>query len=137
MSIVTPVDNEYMYEGSVSISQTDLEGVITYVNKKFCEVSGYSVSELLGKTHGVIRHPSIPKSVFEGLWKTVSSGQVWNGMIKNLRKDGLYYWVETEVLPIKDERDVLTGYIAVDKPASRKNINEISENYENLLELEK
>jgi len=137
MSKVTPIDDEYVYEGSVIISQTDLKGIITYVNKQFCEISGYSSSELVGEPHNIIRHPSIPKSIFAGLWKTVASGQVWNGMVKNLRKDGLYYWVETEILPIKNDANEVTGYISVRKPASRKNINEMSVNYARLLELEK
>ena len=136
MSKVTPTDKEYIYEGSVVISQTDLKGIITYVNKRFCEVSGYSANELIGESHNIIRHPSIPKSIFAGMWKTISSGQVWNGMVQNMRKDGMYYWVESEILPIKNDKNQLTGYISVHKPASRKNINEIAQSYARLLELE-
>ena len=136
MSNVTPKNEEYLYEGSVLISQTDLKGVITYANKKFCEVSAYSIDELLGKPHNIIRHPDMPKTVFYKLWERIISGQAWNGVLKNLRKDGLYYWVESEILPIKDNNEVVTGYIAVNKPASRKNISESEEIYEKMLEQE-
>jgi len=137
MSKVTPIDDEYLFEGNPIISQADLKGILTYVNKQFCDVSGYSAKELIGEPHSIVRHPSIPKSVFAGLWKTISSGQVWNGMVKNLRKDGLYYWVETEILPIKNDENKVTGFISVRRPASRKNINEIAQSYAQLLELEK
>ena len=133
---VTPVDEEYMYVGDVIISQTDLKGVITYANRMFCDVSGYSANELNAKPHNIIRHPDMPRAAFEKMWETIKSGQSWNGLVKNLRKDGLYYWVETEILPLTDDDDNVTGYIAVRKPASRKNIEETKEIYSKMLELE-
>jgi len=136
MSNVTPIDEEYFYEGSVIISQTDLKGNIVYANKMFCEISGYTAEELVGQAHNIIRHPDMPKAAFAKMWQTISSGQVWNGLVKNLRKDGLYYWVDTEILPIRNDNDEVTGYIAARKPASRKNITEIQENYSKMLELE-
>jgi aerotaxis receptor len=136
MNKVIPINEEYFYEGSVIISQTDLKGVITYVNKMFCEISGYTAQELVGNPHNIISHPDMPKVAFEKMWQTIKSGRSWNGLVKNLRKDGLYYWVDTEILPIKDDNDEITGYIAVRKPASRKNISEIQENYNKMLELE-
>ena len=136
MSKVSAIDEEYVYEGSVIISQTDLKGVITYANKKFSEVSGYSVDELVGKPHNIIRHPDMPKAAFARMWKNIDAGQVWNGLVKNLRKDGLYYWVETEILPIQND-DMVTGYIAVRRHASRKNITEIEGLYEKMLEQER
>jgi len=129
MSRITPIDQEYMYEGSVLISQTDMQGIITYVNQKFCEVSGYTADELIGSPHNVVRHPSMPKEVFAKMWQTISLGQVWNGLVKNLRKDGLYYWVETEILPIRNDDHEVTGYISVRKNTSRKNILEIENIY--------
>jgi len=137
MSKVAAIDEEYVYEGSVIISQTDLKGVITYANKKFSEVSGYSVAELIGQPHNLIRHPDMPKAAYARMWQTISSGQVWNGLVKNLRKDGLYYWVETEILPIRNDDDSLTGYIAVRKQASRKNIIETEEIYNKMLDQER
>lgn len=132
MSKVTPIDEEYLFDGSIIISQTDLEGNITFANRKFCEVSGYSVGELVGNPHSIIRHPEMPKVAFEKMWNTISSGHTWNGLIKNMRKDGLYYWVDTEILPIEDEDHKITGYIAAKKPASRKNIEENEATYEKM-----
>lgn len=137
MSKATAIDEEYMYEGSVIISQTDLKGVITYANKKFSEVSGYSIDELVGKPHNIIRHPDMPKAAFARMWKTISSGQAWTGLVKNLRKDGLYYWVETEILPIRNDDGEITGYIAARKQASRKNIVEAEAIYSKMLDQER
>jgi len=136
MNNIVPVDEEHIYEGSVIVSQTDLNGDIVYVNKMFCSMSGYSREELIGKAHNIIRHPDMPQAIFAKLWNKISSGQVWNGLIKNLRKDGLYYWVDIEILPIKDNHNELTGYMAVMKPASRKNILENEEIYSAMLEAE-
>jgi aerotaxis receptor len=137
MSNVTPIDEEYIYEGSVIISQTDLNGTIVYANKMFCEISGYKSEELVGQPHSMLRHPDMPKSVFAKMWQTIQSGQMWNGLIKNLRKDGLYYWVDSEILPVYDDDNNMTGYIAARKPASRKNILEVQENYNKMLESER
>ena len=134
MSRVTPRDQEYEYEGSVLISQTDKDGIITYANKKFCEVSGYTADELVGSPHNIIRHPSMPRKVFAKMWQTLLSGQVWNGLVKNLRKDGLYYWVETEILPIRDDAQEVIGYISVRKSTSPKNILEIEDIYNKMQE---
>jgi len=136
MNKAIPIDEEYFYDGSVIISQTDLKGVITYANRAFSEVSGYSIDELVGKPHNIIRHPDMPKIAFEKMWRTIKSGQAWNGLVKNLRKDGRYYWVETEILPIRDNNDNITGYIAARRAASRKDIQESEENYKKMLQLE-
>ena len=136
MSNITPMNKEYIYDKNVLISQTDLKGTIIYANKMFCEVSGYKAEELKGQSHSIIRHPDMPKAIFTKMWKTISSGQVWNGLVKNLRKDAQFYWVELEILPIYNEADEINGYMAASKPASRKNILEIQENYNKMLELE-
>ena len=136
MDKVVPIDEEYIFDSDVIISQTDTKGVITYANRAFSKTSGYSVEELVGQPHNIIRHPDMPKAAFAKMWQTIESGRVWNGLVKNLRKDGLYYWVDTEILPIRNENDEVTGYIAARKPASRKNITEIQENYSKMLELE-
>jgi len=124
MDKVIPIDEEYIYEGRVAISQTDLKGTITYVNRKFSEISGYSVSELVQSNHDIIKHPSVPSEIFDKMWTALADGQVWNGMLKNLRKDGKFYWVDMEIAPIRDKQEQVTGYISVSKPAARKNIEE-------------
>ena len=137
MGKVAPTDEEYLYEGNVIISQTDLKGIITYVNRKFCEVSGYKSGELIGQPHSIIRHPDMPQATFAKIWETIEGGQAWNGLVKNLRKDGLYYWVDAEIVPIVDEGSSITGYIAVKKQASRKDISENEEIYKKMLEEQK
>ena len=134
MSNVTPVDEEFMIAGNVIISQTDTKGIITYANRAFCEVSGYRADELVGEAHSIIRHPDMPKAAFAKMWETIAGGQAWNGLVKNLRKDGQFYWVETEILPIVHEEGIVTGYIAARKDASRKDITETEEVYRKMLE---
>ncbi len=136
MNKVTPINEEFLHEGKVIISQTDSAGVITYANRRFCEISGYSIDELVGSPHTIVRHPDMPKAVFAKMWSTIQGGQIWNGLVKNLRKDGLYYWVDTEILPIKDENDKITGYIAARNAASRKDIKENEKIYQKMLETE-
>lgn len=134
MEKVTPVNEEYMFDDLVIISQTDEKGVITYANKAFCEVSGYTADELLGKPHNIIRHPDMPKGAFEKMWSTIEGGQAWNGIVKNLRKDGRYYWVDTEILPIINKDSKITGYIAARRAASRKDIIDTEEAYKKMIE---
>lgn len=137
MNEIIPVDEEYIITDGVIISQTDANGVITYANRMFCETSGYKADELVGQPHNIIRHPDMPAAVFAKMWETIKGGQAWNGLVKNLRKDGRFYWVETEILPIKSEDLTVTGYIAASKIASRKDIQENEEIYKKMLQNEK
>jgi aerotaxis receptor len=136
MNEVIPIDKEYIISEGVIVSQTDIHGVITYANRLFCEVSGYKADELIGKPHNIIRHPDMPAAIFAKMWETIKGGQAWNGLVKNLRKDGQYYWVETEILPVRaeDENGTITGYIAARKIASRKDIQENEEIYKKMLQ---
>lgn len=131
MNKVVPKNEEYVFEGKVAISQTDLKGNITFVNRKFCEISGYTLDELINSSHSIIKHPDVEESVYEKMWKTLSSGQVYNGMLKNLRKDGRYYWTDIEIAPILDKKGHTTGYISVSKPSPRKNIQENEKSHQN------
>lgn len=81
----------------VITSRTDLEGKITYANELFCEISGYTLEELIGKPHSIVRHPDMPKSVYKELWDTIKSQNQWSGVVKNLRKDRGFYWVKAIV----------------------------------------
>jgi len=130
------VDEEYFFEGRAIVSETDLDGIITFANRRFCEISGYTSNELIGQPHNIIRHPDMPKAAFAQVWKTIQSGTIWHGLVKNLRKDGKFYWVDTEVTPIYDNNGVVKGYMAARKPASRKNIEETAEVYKKMIEQE-
>ena len=115
---------------STILSKTDLDGLITYANKEFCRVSGYSLDELIGKTHSIVRHPDMPKTTFQGLWKTIKSKQIWKGKIKNKAKDGSYYIVDALVMPLLDTHGEIIEYIAI-----RHNITDL-EDYKELLQKE-
>lgn len=90
----------HLNEGEYIVSKTDLKGRITYVNRPFMEISGYSADELLGHPHNVIRHPDMPSEAFEDLWRTLRSGKAWRGMVKNRCKNGDHYWVDANANPI-------------------------------------
>jgi PAS domain S-box-containing protein len=94
------------------ISETDLNGIIIYVNDIFCEVSGYSKEELLGKNHNIIRHPDVSPKIYENLWNTIQNKKVWRGKIKNKAKDGTAYYVQSTIFPILDENDEIKKYVA-------------------------
>jgi PAS domain S-box-containing protein len=104
---------EYAVNEKMLVSKTDLDGRITYVNKKFCEVSGYKEEELIGKLHSIVKHPKNPAKVFENLWKTISSGNVFEGIITNRKKDGTAYIVDTIILPIFDIHNNIEEYISI------------------------
>ena len=137
MSKVIPKDKEYFFDDNVIISQTDAKGIITYGNRAFFNVSGYEKEELIGYPHNVIRHPDMPKEIFKKMWETIQSGEVWNGLVKSLRKDGRYYWLNTEILPIQNENNKIIGYISTKKVASKKDIQENEEIYQKMLETQK
>ena len=118
------------------ISKTDLKGIITYVNTPFCKLAGYSKEELKGKPHNIIRHPDMPKSVFKQLWETIEKNQKWRGFVKNLRKDGKYYWVEAFIEPIFDENGNKIGYISVRKPVSEEDKKKYEQIYKEMREKE-
>ena len=80
-------------EGELIISRTDLHGRITYANEMFASISGYSVDELVGKPHSIVRHPDMPKSVFAKMWEDLKTVGKWQGIVKNMRKDEGFYWV--------------------------------------------
>lgn len=101
-------------------SKTDARGIITYVNDEFCRLSKYEADELIGKSHRIIRHPDNPRSLFEAMWKTISSGVIWKGIVKNLAKDGSDYYVSATIIPITDENGVIIEYLGI-----RHNVSEI------------
>ncbi|SUO93798.1 PAS domain-containing protein [Suttonella ornithocola] len=87
-------------DGILLVSRTDIHGVITHANTAFCATSGYDSSELIGSPHNIVRHPDMPRGVFANMWQTLLAGSEWRGYVKNLRKDGGYYWVHATIQPL-------------------------------------
>ncbi len=101
------------------VSITDLQGKILYVNDCFCEISGFTREELLGKDHNIVRHKDMPKAAFADLWSKLKSGSAWRGLVKNRCKQGGYYWVDAYVTPLF-ENNIIVGYQSVrTKPCSQ------------------
>ena len=86
--------------GQTIVSKTTPKGVITYINRDFVEISGFTEAELIGQAHNIVRHPDMPQAAFKDLWEKVQAGKPWRGMVKNRCKNGDYYWVEANVTPI-------------------------------------
>ncbi|MDT8447609.1 MAG: diguanylate cyclase [bacterium] len=96
----------------VITSSTDRHGVITDVSEAFCHISGYSKDELLGRAHNIVRHPDMPQSLYQEMWKELKAGKSWCGEIKNLKKDGGFYWVLVNIEPVLEAGHVV-GYTAI------------------------
>jgi len=95
------------------LSRTNLSGTITYVNNKFCETSGYSKEEIIGRNHSILRHPDTHDYLLQELWATIKDGKLWKGIIKNKAKNGTTYWVDTTIVPILDKNNNITEYMAI------------------------
>jgi len=135
----TPIDVEIVLDPKrYIVSETDEKGKITFCNDYFIEVSGYSNEELIGKPHSIVRHPDMPKVVFKLLWETISQGLNINAVVKNLAKDGRYYWIFTEFESRRDnDTGEIIGYHAARKTISKHVIEIIADLYAALLEIEK
>jgi len=109
------------------VSKTDIKGNITFVNEAFCDISGYTKEELIGQPHSIIRHFGTSNRLFKELWQIILSKKTWNGIIKNKKKDGTHYWVDSTIKPILNSNGDITEFISV-----RNDITEI-QNYKELL----
>ncbi len=104
---------ELAIDESNILSRTSANGRIIYVNDEFCEITGYSREEVIGQNHKKMKHPDTPKEVIENLWETITAGKIWKGLIKNQKKSGEAYWVDSVILPIKDHQDNIIEYMAI------------------------
>lgn len=109
-----------IFDTHVISSNTDPYGTITDVSEAFCQISKYSRDELIGRAHHIIRHPDMPKSLYENMWKDLKAGKSWNGEIKNKAKDGSAYWVEAHIEPDYNDEGEIKGYMAIRKDITDK-----------------
>ncbi len=123
-------------EGELIISRTDLKGRITYANDLFAQISGYSVAELVGKPHSIVRHPDMPKRVFKQMWEKLKNGQKWEGVIKNMRKDTGYYWVHAIVSGMYKD-DKLVEYKSIRTPITKAQKIEFQKKYDQMRNIDK
>lgn len=110
------------------VSVADEKGIIIYVNEKFCEISGFTQEELIGKTHRLVNSGFHPKDFFAELWRTVKQGNTWRGEVKNKTKNGMYYWVDAVIIPVEIEKK--PQYLSLRTVITeRKNLEESRQNY--------
>ena len=134
-----PVDDEVVWDKTQTIvSTTDKFGNIVNVNQTFLDVCGYSIGEVLGQPHNIIRHPDTPKILFKILWDNISAGRNFHVILKNISKSGRYYWVITDFESAKNSEGEIISFTARRRSVNHKVIDEhIQPLYETLLKLEK
>ena len=124
-------DNEFI------ISKTDAKGKITYGNREFKDYSGFSESELLGIQHNIVRHPDMPRAVFKLLWDEVQAGREVFAFVKNMSKDGSFYWVFANVTPSLDRHENVVGYFSVRRKPNRNALPQVAGLYQKMLAAER
>ncbi len=135
--MVTPNNNELkMKETDFIVSKTDVKGHITYCNDAFMEFSGYYEEELLGQAHNIIRHPDMPRSIFRLMWQTLQQENEFFGLIKNMCKNGSFYWTFANVTPSFSADNQLLGYFSVRRYPKPEAIEIIQSLYQEMCKIE-
>jgi len=116
---------------SFLVSETNAKGIIIFANEEFCNVAGYTLDELLGQPHNLVRHIDMPSSAFKDLWDTVKTDEVWQGHVKNKTKQGGFYWVKATVYPYKNDKNEQC-YMSIRRKPTTKDIKKYSELYKTM-----
>ncbi len=133
-----PINKEIPYpDGKIIVSKTDLKGRITYCNELFTKMSGYKEEQLIGAPHNIVRHPDMPRIIFKLLWETIQGGHEIDAYVKNMSKNGEYYWVIANVTPSFNVRGDVIGYFSVRRKPTQAQLAIIEPLYRDLLMLEK
>ncbi|MBS1167490.1 MAG: putative sensor protein [Proteobacteria bacterium] len=135
---VRPTSEELVFQpDEIIVSKTDLKGRITYANRVFAKVSGYSQAELMNQPHSIIRHPDMPRCVFKLLWDRIEDGHEVFAFVKNMAKSGAFYWVFAHVTPSYDAAGTMVGYHSNRRVPDRRIVREVIEPlYGDLLRIE-
>ncbi len=138
MQKIQPNSDRYsLNDDDFIVSKTDLKGRITYCNKIFMQMAKYSEEELIGKPHSIIRHPDMPRAVFKLLWERIEKKEEIFAFVKNISKEGGYYWVFTNVTASLDLNGNIIGYYSVRRKPNEEAIKVISEVYKEMIRLER
>lgn len=134
---IIPVNTEVHWDKSLElVSKTDKAGTIRYANEAFVNVSGYEEYELIGQPHNIIRHPDMPKVIFKLLWKNLLNGKDFHAVVKNMAKNGRYYWVLTRFEIFKNDKGEITGFMGRRKSVPTEVSDKIEELYKKLKQIE-
>lgn len=114
------------------VSQTDEKGIILFANDDFCKIAGYTLDELIGQPHSIVRHRDMPRAAFKDLWDTVKQGKIWNGYVQNATKDGGNYWVYATVYPMQDPITNAKTYMSCRRKPSSQEIEDAKSLYKTL-----
>jgi aerotaxis receptor len=126
-------NEKVLRDSDVIVSKTDTRGLITSINKTFCDISGFSEEELLGAPHNLVRHPDMPPVAFKDLWDTIQAGKAWKGYVKNRCKNGDHYWVEANANPIWENGQIV-GYMSLRTKPSRETVEFCEDLYRKIRE---
>jgi len=134
---ITPTNNETkMSKNDFIVSKTNEKGIITYCNEIFMTMAGYNEKELLGKNHNIIRHPDVPQVAFKLAWDLISCGKEFFGFVKNLKRDGGYYWVFANITADYNENGKIIGYTSVRRMPPQSAIDAVVPLYAEMVRLE-
>lgn len=135
---ITPTNNcRNLGADDFIVSKTDASGCITYANRIFMDICGFSESDLLNIQHNIIRHPEMPRGVFQFMWDTLKAGNEFLGFAKNLCSDGSYYWVFANITPDYDKGGKLQGYYSVRRQPPQSALDILIPVYKEMLAIEK
>lgn len=118
------------------VSKTDKKGIITYANPSFLKITGYKTKELLKKNHNIIRHPDMPRAIFAYMWSELKKGNHFYGYVKNLSKDGSFYWVFAYVVPDYNEKGDIIGYHSERRSPNLKALPDVINLYDRMKQIE-
>lgn len=125
-----------MRDDDFIVSKADLKGRITYSNQVFAEFSGFDEREYMGKQHNLVRHPDMPRCIFKMLWQHIENGEEIFAYVKNICKDGSFYWVLANVTPSRDVQGQIVGYYSVRRKPNPRALEVIAPLYRELLQIE-
>jgi len=122
-----------LFERSILVSETNLDGILVYTNRRYQGLTGHSEETLLGSPHKIVRHPDMPRGVFKAMWKIIQAKKIWRGYVKHLCKDGSFFWTLSYVQAKLNADKEIVGYTSTGKVAYEKPRQEVEEKYQSLL----